>query len=89
MKIIPLAKQVIVKKLPLPKATNKFIEVDTTLLGEFCEIVSMGPDCRSDYKPGDRVIVLGGQIFAVPQLDVQWVHDDAILMKVEGYEDGR
>lgn len=76
------------KKLELPQP-NKFIPADPTLLGEVCEIVSMGPACRTDYKPGDVVIVLGGQIFAVPQLDVEWVHDDAILMKIEGYHNGR
>lgn len=76
------------KTLKLPKA-NKFTPVDPTLLGEVCEIIAMGPDCRTQYKSGDVVIVLGGQIFSVPQLDVEWVHDDAILMKIEGYDNGR
>lgn len=86
MQIIPLKKQVIVKKLELPKPKT-FIPADSTLLGEVCRIIDMGPDCRDAYKVGDVVVVLGGQIFTVPELELSWVHDDAILMTIQGYEE--
>ena len=43
MQIIPLKQQVIVKKLELPKPKT-FIPADSTLLGEVCRIIDMGPE---------------------------------------------
>lgn len=88
MKIIPLKKQVIVQKLELPKS-DKFIPANPEFMGEACRIVALGPKCRSDYAVGDVVIVLGEQVYSVPQLSLEWVFDDAILMKIEGWSDGK
>lgn len=78
----------IVKKLELPKA-NKFIPVDPTVLGEVCRVVAKGAGCDATFNVDDVIVVLGGQIYSVPQLDLEWVHNDAVLMTIEGYDNGR
>lgn len=87
MKIKPLNKQVIVQKLELPK-TKTFQPVDPTTLGEVCRVIEKGPGCSNAFKVGDVIVVLGGQIYSVTQLGLEWVHNDAVLMTIEGYDNG-
>lgn len=87
MKIIPLNRQVIVKKLALPES-KAFLPADPTVLGEVCRVIDKGPKCPDSFKVGDVIVVLGGQIYSVPALGLEWVHSGAVLMTIEGYENG-
>lgn len=70
------------KKLELPKP-NAFVPVNSAQLGELCEVLDKGPECRDTYQKGDKIVVLGGQIYSVPELTLEWVHDSAVLMIVK------